>query len=73
MKFYKSGVFHEKRRGKFAYNGLVKFSGEWKKVEEFFLKLIKWVKEDMWIKKVTESMILDRIEWRIRIHVANHD
>ena len=29
-----------KKDGKFAYNGLVKFSWEWKKVEEIFFSLI---------------------------------
>ena len=31
------------------------------------------VKNDMSIKEVTEGMILNKIEWWKRIHVANHD
>ena len=33
--------------------------------------LVKVIKNDMSINKVTKSMILDRIEWRRRMHVAN--
>jgi hypothetical protein len=37
------------------------------------ITLIEVVKNDMLIKKVTESMTSDRIEWRKRIHVADPD
>ena len=33
--------------------------------------LVKVIKNDMSINKVTKSTILDRIEWRRRMHVAN--
>ena len=37
------------------------------------IKVVKLVKNDMSIKQVTKSMILDRIEWWKRIHVADLD
>ena len=41
-----------------------------KRVGEDQITLIEVVQKDMSIKKVTESMISERIEWRKRIHVA---
>ncbi len=37
------------------------------------ITLIEVVKNDMLINNITESMTLDRIEWRKRIHVTNPD
>ena len=45
---------------------------EWKKAEEDQkITLVEVIKKYMSITGVKESMILDRVEWRKRIHMAN--
>ena len=45
---------------------------EWKKAEEDQkITLVEVIKKYMSITGVKESMTLDRVEWRKRIHMAN--
>jgi hypothetical protein len=37
------------------------------------ITLVEIVKKEMLVKEVIESMILDRIEWWIRIHMTELD
>jgi hypothetical protein len=41
--------------------------------ERLKITLIEIVKNDMSIEELTENMILDRIEWWKKIHVADSD